>query len=76
MECSEVLIIANAAIEDSRRAVNALVKHLEALDDEIEAYEKIVENSDSAASYLGSQVKKSRNKSRNSQTHQKTKCKS
>jgi hypothetical protein len=51
MECGEVLVIANAAIEDSRRAVNALVKHLAALDDEIEAYEKIVENSDSAASY-------------------------
>jgi hypothetical protein len=34
------------------------VKHLAAPDEEIEAYEKVVENSDSAASYLGSQVKK------------------
>ena len=45
------------AIEDSKRAVNALVKHLAALDVEIEAYVKIVENSEHAASYLGSQVK-------------------
>jgi hypothetical protein len=58
MECSKVLVKANIAIEDSRRAVNALVKHLAALDEEIVAYEKIVENSESAASYLEAQVKK------------------
>ena len=51
MECNKVLVKANIAIEDSNRAANALVKHLAALDEEIEAYEKIVENSDSAASY-------------------------
>jgi molecular chaperone DnaK (HSP70) len=56
MECSEVLIKAKEAIEDSKRAVNALVKHLKALDEEIEAYVKAVENSEHAASYLGSQV--------------------
>jgi hypothetical protein len=49
MECSEVLVKANEAIEDSKRAVNALVKHLAALDEEIEAYVKIVENSEQAA---------------------------
>jgi hypothetical protein len=58
MECSKVLVIANTAIGDPRRAVNALVKHLAALDEEIEAYEKVVENSETAASYLEAQVKK------------------
>ena len=58
MECSKVLVKANTAIEDSRRAVNALVKHLAALDEEIEAFEKIVTNNESAASYLETQVKK------------------
>ena len=58
MECSKVLGIANTAIEDPRRAVNVLVRHLAALDEEIEAYEKIVENSETAASYLDAQVKK------------------
>jgi hypothetical protein len=57
VECSEVLIKAKEAIEGSKRAVNALVKHLKALDEEIEAYAKIVENNEHAASYLGAQVK-------------------
>jgi hypothetical protein len=34
------------------------VKHLAALDEEIEAFEKIVTNNESAASYLETQVKK------------------
>jgi hypothetical protein len=48
VDCNKVLIKANIAIEDSSRAVNALVKHLVALDEEIGAYVKIVANSESA----------------------------
>jgi uncharacterized coiled-coil protein SlyX len=58
MECSTALAKASTAIEDSNRAANALSKHLAALDEEIEAFEKIVTNSESAASYLEAQVKK------------------
>jgi hypothetical protein len=58
MECNKVLTKANIAIEDSNRAVNALMKHLAALDEEIEAFEKIVTSSESAAKYLEGQVKK------------------
>ena len=58
MECNKVLVKANIAIEDSNRAANALVKHLAALDEEIEAFENIVSNSESAASYLETQVKR------------------
>jgi hypothetical protein len=46
MECNKVLVKANIAIEDSNRAANALVEHLAALDGEIEAFEKIVSNSE------------------------------
>jgi uncharacterized coiled-coil protein SlyX len=57
MECNKVLTKASIAIEDSNRAVNALMKHLAALDDAIEKFEKIVASSDSASKYLEGQVK-------------------
>jgi hypothetical protein len=58
MECNKVLTKASIAIEDSNRAVNALMKHLTALDEEIAAFERIVTNNESAARYLETQVKK------------------
>jgi hypothetical protein len=58
VECSTVLAKASVAIADSNRAVNALSKHLAALDEEIEAFEKIVSNGESAAGYLEAQVNK------------------
>ena len=58
VDCNKVLIKADIAIADSSRAANALMKQLAALDEEIEAYVKIVANSGSAAKYLEAQVKK------------------
>ena len=57
MECGKVLTKANIAIEDSNRAVNALMKHLTTLDEEIEKFEKIVASNVNASKYLEAQVK-------------------